>query len=379
MPFDTCTIKSSFDRAFNRWGIHLPDDDLELKSQGKIVRSGWAIWYLFGSDQAGEYLDYYASHRMTDDSHVRLYADGRQEELPTLGGFRLTSNDAERDAVLEADYFAENQRVAALLEAKGFDVAGDEPGGVVINRALRMGKPMDVTESDDGNDAAGMNDLARFTERVRHEWLLTYCHDDRRNYDPLGFRDASIKVGALDARDCMRAIDEGMVLDEGGGRFRAAQSSAREVLFWEGSRSKSPRAITLWIEPVITFAAIARLHFDYGWPKANLGTQPKGWAFDLAAYEPSMDDRPRILGEVKKSRAELIRLQDDFHKLSEGAPAAEVPRNSAKKWHAVLSMKPDLVWLIGPEAASYAYSTEFAADSCCLKPVDLSALIRAGA
>jgi hypothetical protein len=133
------SIQSNFEHDFRLWAIRLPDEDLALRQRGKIVESGWAIWYLFGSDEKGEYLDYYASHRMTDDSHVRLYADGDKEQLPTLGGLRLASADPERAAILEAEYFAENQQIAALLEAKGFGVVGDEPGGVMINRALRVG------------------------------------------------------------------------------------------------------------------------------------------------------------------------------------------------------------------------------------------------
>lgn len=133
------SIQTNFEYDFRRWAIRLPESDLALKRRGKIVESGWAIWYLFGSDEKGEYLDYYASHRMTDDSHVRLYAGGDKEQLPTLGGLRLASADPERDAILEAEHFAENQRIASLLEAKGFGVEGDEPGGVMINRALRLG------------------------------------------------------------------------------------------------------------------------------------------------------------------------------------------------------------------------------------------------
>lgn len=133
-------IESQFNDAFGHWRIRLPPDAVEQRKRGKIVRAGWAIWYLFGSDEKGEYLDYYASHRMTDDRHVRLYADGRCEDLPAIAGLRPCSGDPEEDARLEAEYCAENQRVARLLEEKGFDLRGDEPGGVQINRFLHLGK-----------------------------------------------------------------------------------------------------------------------------------------------------------------------------------------------------------------------------------------------
>jgi hypothetical protein len=38
-------------------------------------------------------LDYYAAHRRTDDSHMRIYEDGRKESLPALTSMYLVSDD----------------------------------------------------------------------------------------------------------------------------------------------------------------------------------------------------------------------------------------------------------------------------------------------
>jgi hypothetical protein len=73
---------------------------------------------------------------MTNDRHVRIYADGRCEPLPAIHDMRLASEDPEEDARLESEYYQHNQQVAQLLEAKGFRLHGDEPGGVQINRLL---------------------------------------------------------------------------------------------------------------------------------------------------------------------------------------------------------------------------------------------------
>jgi hypothetical protein len=134
-------ITVSFAKAFKAWKISLPKDDVDSRRRGRIMKSGWAIWYLFDSDRKGEYLDYYASHRMTNDRHVRIYSNGDIEELPAIGEFRLNSQDPKEDARLEAEYYAENQRVAEMLAAKGFGLQGDEPGGVQINRFLHLQKP----------------------------------------------------------------------------------------------------------------------------------------------------------------------------------------------------------------------------------------------
>jgi hypothetical protein len=132
-------IEERFRDHFSPWGITIPSEHVRERRRGKLVEGGWAIWYLYGEDERGEYLDYYASHRMTDDRHVRIYESGEVERLPTINTFRLVSQDPEEDARLEAEYLDKNRRVARMLEEKGFGAEGDEPGGVLINRYLRLG------------------------------------------------------------------------------------------------------------------------------------------------------------------------------------------------------------------------------------------------
>jgi hypothetical protein len=130
------TIDEVFAQHFETWHIRLPARDVAERRRGRIVCNGWAIWYLFGSDEQGQYLDYYAAHRMTSDAHVRIRPDGRCEHLPTLSSLRVASEDPIEDARLEAEFHAENQRVARLLEAKGFGLAGDEPLSISLQRVL---------------------------------------------------------------------------------------------------------------------------------------------------------------------------------------------------------------------------------------------------
>ena len=133
-------IESKFRADFKYWKIRLPKEDVALRRRGTLSNSGWAIWYLFGSDERGEYLDYYASHRMADDRHVRIYADGGVQDLPSISTFRTASLDPmEEDKRLDAEYQEENARIVQLLEGKGFGITGEEPAGVLINRALRTG------------------------------------------------------------------------------------------------------------------------------------------------------------------------------------------------------------------------------------------------
>lgn len=129
-------IAARFREAFSYWRIELPREAVENRRRGKIVEAGWTIWFLFGSDDSGEYLDYYSSHRMTNDSHVRIYEDGRVELLESLDGMRPTSGDPDENARLENEFWEHNERVARLLEEKGFGLQGDEHGSAIVNRGV---------------------------------------------------------------------------------------------------------------------------------------------------------------------------------------------------------------------------------------------------
>jgi hypothetical protein len=131
-------IKLHFAQGFAFWDIVLPEEAVAGRLRGKICKAGWAIWFLFDSDEDGEYLDYYCAHRMTNDGHVRIYEDGRCICLPAIPDFRIGSPDPEKDAQLEKEYNEEVQQVAELLEAKGFGIKGDEPVSVQIQRYQRL-------------------------------------------------------------------------------------------------------------------------------------------------------------------------------------------------------------------------------------------------
>ena len=130
--------EAHFNDRFQHWDVRLPPDDIARRTRGKIVKAGWAIWYLFGSDADGEYLDYYAAHRMTSDDHCRVYDSGKCVALPVIQEMRRASDNPAEDARLSTEFYRENQRVAEMLRAKGFNLRGDEPGGVQMNRILHL-------------------------------------------------------------------------------------------------------------------------------------------------------------------------------------------------------------------------------------------------
>lgn len=133
-------IEKIFNDHFSHWDFFIPLEDIKNRSRGKICKAGWAIWYLFGKDGKGEFLDYYATHRMTNDRHVRIYESGEIKGLPTLKMWHSCSDNPAEDKKLEEVYYAENKRISKMLEEKGFGINGDEPGAIAINRFLITNK-----------------------------------------------------------------------------------------------------------------------------------------------------------------------------------------------------------------------------------------------
>lgn len=210
--------------------------------------------------------------------------------------------------------------------------------------------------------------LNTFTRRLFDEWLPVFCEDDKRRFSLEGFKAESIKINEIDAGNFLGAIDSGLVKDSGGGRYRCAMSNAFEQIFWEGSKSIEPRPITLWVEPVITIATIARLGLEYGWPETLLCMQSKDWAFDFAVYDAETSENECIAGEVKKTNRELdvlIEHLNEFGRLG----ITECPSddrkviNSFKKWLALLRCKAPLFWAVGPGDYTYLFAVQYNADN----------------
>jgi len=198
-------------------------------------------------------------------------------------------------------------------------------------------------------------------------------------YGVEGFSEASIVVGEFDAANFLRSLDGGLAQDTGGGRYRCAQSKAVEQLFWEGKRDRVPRPITLWLEPVIGVATLARIHYDLGWPQAQLGMQTADYAFDLAVYSDGTSARQLIACEVKKSRLEVDGLVADLQHHSRERSVTPISpsqrhRNSIKKWGALRRHQPYFLWIVGPGGYGFAFELRHTEATTTLHPVDVGRL-----
>jgi len=183
-------------------------------------------------------------------------------------------------------------------------------------------------------------------------------------YSTAGFKPESIRVSQFDAENFMRALDSGLVVDCGGGRYRCKMSSANEQIFWTGRKLVEPRPLTLWLEPVITIGTIARLGLDYEWPEETLCMQSKDWAFDFAVIRGIDNDDEHIVGEVKKTEREIDKLINHMEEYGrtgvvDGVSLPSSRTNSFRKWMSLLRCKAPLFWAVGPNDYTHLFLVDY--------------------
>ena len=112
----------AFAHRFSEWSITLPPEDVQHRRRGEIREQGWRIQYVFGSVGGVEFLDYYASHRITGDTHARIYENSEIEALPVLADrvmYPADAGDDERERI-RREHHQRNASTARLLHLKRF-------------------------------------------------------------------------------------------------------------------------------------------------------------------------------------------------------------------------------------------------------------------
>jgi hypothetical protein len=227
-----------------------------------------------------------------------------------------------------------------------------------------------------------MSALEEFKCRLPQEWLIPFCK--ARGYSHEGFDGRTLgKVSPVDATDFMQAIDSGLVHHRDG-TFLAAQSKAKEQIFWEGAKGTTPRRITLWLEPIITIAGLLRLRRDHLWPASRLGLQSKTWAFDLVGYAAQDSSTEHLVCEVKKAKKEIDTLLQLMHKhlatpaeMEKEFKAAE--RNAFRKVLALRSSDSKVFWALGPDDYEFVFDViRNQNGTVSLRAADRSALAASG-
>jgi len=144
-------IKEYFDDYFRTWEIVLSQDDLDSHDPEMITqlhKAGWTIWYRFGFQDGRWFMDFYASHRMTNDRHKRVWEDGNTEGLPVANDIQILTGNPEEDKRRTAENRRQNQEVAALLAQKGFVFTGKEPLAVRAKWQFRLEEKEDAAREE---------------------------------------------------------------------------------------------------------------------------------------------------------------------------------------------------------------------------------------
>jgi len=170
-------------------------------------------------------------------------------------------------------------------------------------------------------------------------------------------------------------------MKEDKGFFINDTSHAKDQIFWEGLKGRDPRKLILWIEPIITIGACARLIEEFGWPPNRVGSQSVyPWPFDLACYEYG-GDTEAIVGEVKKHPKEIDHLISDMQnycslEILEEEPKHNRLRNSYRKVVGIRKAWPKVFWVLGPNGEGHVFKISRGASTECfdMKPIANKAL-----
>lgn len=221
-----------------------------------------------------------------------------------------------------------------------------------------MGRKSPGTRMRDGTTS-----IERLTALIYDRLLPEFCNHPSRGFGVTGFKPDSIKLHETDARDFLRAWDSGLLEHIGRGQYRAAKSAASEQWFWSGAKGAAIRSVTLWLEPVITVAAMARLHLDLGWPKDRIGAQSLDWAFDAVGYLPGSQTE-YIACEVKKTPVEVERLVSSMTAYCADRPKAPgeltgYQRNAYRKLAGLDQRQAPLFWVVGPGGLSRPFHVHY--------------------
>lgn len=126
-------IAEAFNSYFANFSVRIDAGDVVNGALRRIAADGWLVTFRVDPEDAGmPSLELYATHRMTDDRHVRIWSDGHVEGLDAIReaySYRPEVPGAEEAA--RAEYLHHNRAVAAELRGRALYPEGD------INAYLR--------------------------------------------------------------------------------------------------------------------------------------------------------------------------------------------------------------------------------------------------
>ena len=117
------SIEARFADYFANWNISLPEGAVDSQKPGVLREAGWTIRFIFGTDARGPYLEFYATHRMTNDRRLRLYASGQSQGLDAIQDLYRWKPEVPGDQERAKKRYREHN--ARVAEALGLYPTGD--------------------------------------------------------------------------------------------------------------------------------------------------------------------------------------------------------------------------------------------------------------
>lgn len=222
--------------------------------------------------------------------------------------------------------------------------------------------------------------FARFNELIETTLIPEYCTHPTMGMTPQGFKNDVDKLSLTDIELFMHAWDFGLIRHVSHGNYKLGRANATEKFFWEGRKGAGVRSYTLWLEPIITAAVLARMHIDLGWPVDLIGSQSKDrWAFDAIAYRNADDENGYVLCEVKKTIREIDQLAKNMQEFLSVPPVTEdslkdAELNAYRKVKALRAKQPAFLWLAGPNKYDLIYKVNYEGSLISLEPVSIAEL-----
>ena len=108
-------IAEAFNNYFDTFPIRIAVEDIVVGTRRTLRRDGWAITYRVDEDADGRpTLEFYATHRMTNDRHVAISADGQLEHLDAIKEYLIISGPESA-----AEFHAHNDNIEDRLRSRG--------------------------------------------------------------------------------------------------------------------------------------------------------------------------------------------------------------------------------------------------------------------
>jgi hypothetical protein len=147
MPTPEERVAEAFNNYFANFGIRIDHREIAVGTHRTIREQGWWIAYHVLPDDAGlPSLEFYATHRMTNDRHARIWSDGHLEELDAIHEFYAYDPEvAGSKESAEEEHLRHNRTVAQQLRERGLYPDGD------VNAFLRTGGMETGVPADESN------------------------------------------------------------------------------------------------------------------------------------------------------------------------------------------------------------------------------------